>query len=192
MFSKVKYLVLFAIVLGFSCLTLDFIGMNSTVNAEDIKVAQADAPASHPPVCPTTKPCDKKPCEKSPCDVAARHGHGHGHGHGQCGGCCGKSKQACGSKPGCGSASRCDKTGAKKHCGTVDDMMSLVHCAKKKLLKEKIMKKLDAKMGAKLDQVAGLLVDAMLEEYKEGRANKERKAELNKKLIEIFSGKPQQ
>ena len=71
-------------------------------------------------------------------------------------------------------------------------MMGLVHCAKKQLLKEKIKKKLDAKMGAKLDQVADLLVDAMLEEYKSGRASKERCEELNKKLIEIFSGKKQQ
>ena len=68
-------------------------------------------------------------------------------------------------------------------------MMGLVHCAKRELLKEKMKAKIDKKMGKKLDKVADLLVEAVFEEYKAGRVTNERRAELEKKMIEIFSGK---
>lgn len=79
----------------------------------------------------------------------------------------------------------------KGHAGghTASEMLGLVHCAKKELLKEKIKGKLEARMGAKLDKVADLLVEAMFEEYEAVREGKERHLELEKRLQEIFSQK---
>jgi hypothetical protein len=74
----------------------------------------------------------------------------------------------------------------------VDDLLNIVNCAKKQLLKEKIKANLENKIGAKLDKVADLLVDTMLEEYKAGSESKERRAALGKKLGEIFSEKASQ
>jgi hypothetical protein len=68
----------------------------------------------------------------------------------------------------------CDKGGSK----CISTLLKLTRCAKKELLKEKIKANLEKKAGAKLDKVADLLVDAMIEEHKASGVDKERRAEL--------------
>ena len=67
----------------------------------------------------------------------------------------------CSDDKGCSKKSKCDKGGGHK----INEMMNLTRCAKKELLKEKIKANLEEKIGSKLDQIADLLVDAMLDEY---------------------------
>ena len=72
-------------------------------------------------------------------------------------------------------------------------MMDLTRCAKKELLKEKIKANLEKKIGPKLDKIADLLVDAMLDEYRSAIQGKARKSTLQNDIREVFSGKgPQQ
>ena len=181
MFPKLKLIVLFVSIFSISCFTLNFI--NASVNAQDATQTKSEKPQQSE--CPLSK------SEKPSCDAAAT----------ECGSqaCCNKAKSCsqktgCDKSKGCSHSAGCDKksSGCKKKSGgrhSAADMMGLVHCAKKELLKEKIKAKLDKKMGKKLDKVADLLVDAVFEEYKAGRASNERRAELEKKMIEIFSGK---
>jgi len=56
-------------------------------------------------------------------------------------------------------------------------------------LKEKIKANLEKKMGSKLDKIADLLVDAMLEEYKSSMECKTQRSVLEKNIREVFSGK---
>ena len=65
-------------------------------------------------------------------------------------------------------------------------MMWLVHSAKMELIKEKMKKKLEAAKGKKLDQVAELFVDAMMDEYKDRAGTEKRKEELREKFASIF------
>ena len=60
---------------------------------------------------------------------------------------------------------------------------------KKELLKEKIKANLEKKAGAKLDKVADLLVDAMIEEHKAAGVDKGRRAALEADIREVFVGK---
>lgn len=180
MFLKSKLAILFVSALTISYFTSSL--FNESVNAQDTKAPQSastgqkDCPLGKggKPACNTASECSSHPCGKqSHC----------------------KQDPCCASKSGCKSAcdknpcekTPCAKKGGNGHCAT--EMIGLVHCAKKELMKEKVKAKLNAKMGNKLDKVADLLVDAMLEEYKAGRASKERREELQKKMIEIFSGK---
>ncbi len=55
--------------------------------------------------------------------------------------------------------SKCNKGGGHD----LSDMMDLTKCAKKELLKEKIKANLEKKIGPKLDKIADLLVNAMLD-----------------------------
>ena len=80
---------------------------------------------------------------------------------------------------------KCDKGGGHK----ISKMMDLTRCAKKELLKEKIKANLEKKMGSKLDKIADLLVDAMLEEYKSSMECKTQRSVLEKNIREVFSGK---
>ncbi len=75
------------------------------------------------------------------------------------------------------------KDGGKK----IDEMMSLTRCAKKELLKEKLKANLEKKVGAKLDKVADLVVDAWLEEYRASKEVKGRRAELEASIREVFT-----
>ncbi|MGR3318417.1 MAG: hypothetical protein ACUZ8O_08030 [Candidatus Anammoxibacter sp.] len=177
MFLKLKLIVLFVSVFSISCFTLNFI--SAPVNAQDATQAQSEKPQQS--ACPLSK------SGKPSCDAAAA----------GCGsqGCCNKTRSCCSQNIGCAKAQGCNtpcgkKGGYGKGGGhSAADMMGLVHRAKRELLKEKIKAKIDAKMGKKLDKVADLLVEAVFEEYKAGRVTKERRAELEKKMIEIFSGK---
>ncbi len=95
----------------------------------------------------------------------------------------------CSDDKGCSKKSKCDKGGGHK----IDKMMDLTRCAKKELLKEKIKANLEKKIGPKLDKIADLLVDAMLDEYRSAIQGKARKSTLQNDIREVFSGKgPQQ
>ncbi len=89
---------------------------------------------------------------------------------------------------GCKDKSKCDKGGSQ----CVSTLLKLTRCAKKELLKEKIKANLEKKAGAKLDKVADLLVDAMIEEHKADGVDKERRAELQAKIKEVFAGKTEE
>ena len=88
----------------------------------------------------------------------------------------------------CKKKSKCDKGG----CHKIDEMLNLTRCAKKELLKEKIKANLDKKIGTKLDKVADLLVEAMLEEYRSAMQGKARNSALENNIREVFSGKSEQ
>ncbi len=103
--------------------------------------------------------------------------------------CPSKTKQ-CSSDKGsdsscCKDKSKCSKGGG--HC--VSDLLKIARCAKKELLKEKIKANLEKKIGTKLDKVADLLVDAMIAEHKARGVNKERRAELQANIKEVYIGK---
>ncbi len=89
----------------------------------------------------------------------------------------------CSSDKDCSKKSKCDKGGGHK----INEMMNLTRCAKKELLKEKIKANLEKKMGSKLDKIADLLVDAMLEEYKSSMEGKAQRSTLEKNIREVFS-----
>lgn len=161
MYLKLKPVILFVAVLSISCLSLNFSGVNASLLAQE---TQTSTKKECPLTSSGTPPCKTAPC-KTPPECADTHG------------CCKEVKT-------CFHEKRCD---IKPGCLSVDDMLCLVHCAKKKLLKEKIMANLETKIGTKLDKVADLLVDTMLEEYKAGAESKERREVLKKKLSEIFT-----
>ncbi len=85
----------------------------------------------------------------------------------------------------CSKKPKCDKGGGHK----INEMMNLTRCAKKELLKEKIKANLEKKIGTKLDQIADLLVDAMLDEYRSAIQGKVRNSTLENNIREVFSGK---
>ncbi len=90
----------------------------------------------------------------------------------------------CSSDTGYKKKSKCDMGGGH---GT-SDMMNLTKYAKKELLKEKIKANLEKKIGPKLDKIADLLVNAMLDEYKSSMEGKTRNAALGNNIREVFSG----
>ncbi len=169
MFLKLKPVVLFVSILGISCFAINFLGFNSSLFAEEDKSStkkEISSETSEHPACKATSECDIK-------EAKADHHKKK---------CAGKSdyNTPCGKQSKCGKG---DKGGG--HC--VDDMIRMVHCEKKKLLKEKIRARLEAKIGAKLDKVADLLVDSMLEDYKADGDNKESREKLKEQLCQIFS-----
>jgi hypothetical protein len=88
----------------------------------------------------------------------------------------------------CKEKSKCSKGGG--HC--VSDLLKIARCAKKELLKEKIKANLEKKIGPKLDKVADLLVDAMIEEHKALGVDKGRRAALQADIREVFIGKTEE
>jgi len=70
------------------------------------------------------------------------------------------------------------------------DMMSMMNHvfmkAKMKVLKEKMMKRIEAKEGKKLDAAADLIVDHMLEHFQGKMERMGKKKELMEKLKDIF------
>lgn len=84
----------------------------------------------------------------------------------------------CGNGGGCCSERQYDK---------LDMFFCLAKDAKMELLKEKMKKKLEASHGKKLDQVAELIVGALIERYKAESDISKRRQELNEKLEKIFS-----
>ncbi len=90
----------------------------------------------------------------------------------------------CSSDSKCKKKSKCDKDGGH----SISDLMDLAQCAKKELLKEKIKANLEEKMGTKLDKIADLLVNAMLDEYRTSMEGKARNATLGNDIRQVFSG----
>jgi hypothetical protein len=80
---------------------------------------------------------------------------------------------------------KCNKDGGHR----INELMNLTRCAKKELLKEKIKANLEKKIGTKLDKIADLLVDAMLDEYRSAVQGKARNSTLENNIREVFSGK---
>jgi hypothetical protein len=91
----------------------------------------------------------------------------------------------CSSDKDCSKKPKCNKGGGNK----INEMMNLTRCAKKELLKEKIKANLEKKIGTKLDKIADLLVDAMLDECRSSMEGKARNTALENNIREVFSGK---
>ena len=90
------------------------------------------------------------------------------------------SEQSCG----CGNSGECCSEG---QYDKVDMFIYMAKGAKMELLKEKMKKRIEASHGKKLDMVADLIVEALLDQYKtEDDASKKRQ-ELSEKLDKIFS-----
>ena len=88
------------------------------------------------------------------------------------------NEQRCGNGCGCCGEGQYDK---------MDMFLYMAKSAKMELLKEKMKKRLEASHGKKLDKVADLIVEALLDHYKtEDEASKKRQ-ELSEKLDKIFS-----
>jgi hypothetical protein len=66
-------------------------------------------------------------------------------------------------------------------------MWHLVKEARAELLKEKIKKRLEAIEGKKLDEMAGMLIEARMEIKKAKREFWKKKMEMKEKMMEIFS-----
>ena len=71
-------------------------------------------------------------------------------------GYCSTDKGSCDSGKG-----SCD-SGTSEECTWAEDLLCLAKCAKHELLKEKMKKELEAKMGKKLDAVAKVAVEAVI------------------------------
>ena len=65
-------------------------------------------------------------------------------------------------------------------------MMCLVKEAKMELIKEKVKKKLESAIGKKLDQIADLLVEAMMEHYKTEDEHSAKEQRLRERFDAIF------
>ncbi|MGQ3684363.1 MAG: hypothetical protein ACUBOA_05015 [Candidatus Loosdrechtia sp.] len=79
------------------------------------------------------------------------------------------------------------KCGERHHGEHERKLMHLTECAWKELLKEKIKANLEAKEGKRLDRVADVLVDAMIEKYKKMKECRKEEDDLKKKLEEAFA-----
>lgn len=90
-----------------------------------------------------------------------------------------RKEQSCG----CESECRCCEGEYSK----LDMFLYMAKGAKMELLKEKIKKRLEASHGKKLDKVAELIVEALLEKYKSESDAYKRRQELNEQLDKIFS-----
>ena len=93
-------------------------------------------------------------------------------------------------KCGCSSEENCQCSGEGSCCGgnydKTDMFMYLAHSAKMELIKDKMKKKLEATQGKKLDKIADLFVDAMMEKWKDKAELSRKKEELMAKLESIF------
>ncbi len=98
--------------------------------------------------------------------------------------CPSDKSEKCSSDTKCKKKSKCDKGGGHG----ISDMMNLTKCAKKELLKEKIKANLEKKIGTKLDKIADLLVNAMLDEYRSSMEGNARNVALGNNIREVFSG----
>ena len=105
----------------------------------------------------------------------------------ECGSCgCGNkmSNSECCSSDGCGCNS------PEQSCGKCDKMemfMEVAKTAKSELLREKIKKRLEVVMGKKLDKVAELLVEAMIDHYKSEMEQENKEQDFRQRFEAIFS-----
>ena len=91
---------------------------------------------------------------------------------------CSCNEQSCGCEQGGCCEGEYDK---------LDMFLYMAKGAKMELLKEKMKKRLEASHGKKLDKVADLIVEALLEQHKTEDDISKKKQELSEKLDKIFS-----
>ena len=65
-------------------------------------------------------------------------------------------------------------------------MMSIAKSAKMELLKEKIKKKIEAAEGKKLDEIATIIADMLMEKQKMKMGIKKKKHEMKKRIEELL------
>ncbi|MCL2473969.1 MAG: hypothetical protein FWF23_03600 [Alphaproteobacteria bacterium] len=111
-------------------------------------------------------------CDSGHCDINSKHEVKHSHA--------GKCKCGCGCECdcGCGIQDCCDSK--------ADKFLELACEAHHKLLKKKMMAAFEAKIGAKMDRVATLVVDTALVYMKEHMKDMDNKQVFEDKLMEIF------
>lgn len=73
-------------------------------------------------------------------------------------------------------------------CTMAEDLVCLAKSAQKELLKEKMEKILEAKIGKKLDQVAEAAVEALLSHWQQKVAEKHACEHYKEKLMAAFKG----
>jgi hypothetical protein len=73
-------------------------------------------------------------------------------------------------------------------CTIAEDLLCLAKSAKHDLLKEKMRKLLEVKIGKKLDQVAEIAVDAVLAHMQHTVAQKQACEQYKEKLMAVFKG----
>ena len=98
-------------------------------------------------------------------------------GEGKC--CSSQADECCSSGCGCCQEESCGQD-------KLAMMMCLVKEAKMELIKEKAKKKLESAIGKKLDQVADLFVEAMIEHYKTEDENSAKEQKLRERFEAIF------
>ncbi len=97
---------------------------------------------------------------------------------------CHENEGSCETQKSCG-------TGAKKEeecCTLAEYILCLAECAKHELLKQKIMKALEAKIGKKLDKVAEAAADALLAGIEHKISGKMACDSYKEKLRQAFMG----
>lgn len=82
---------------------------------------------------------------------------------------------------------KCDMCGESHHRDSMSCLIWLAYSAQKELLKEKMKTHLEEKAGKKLDEVANLAVDAMINKYKKMRECKKSREEFEEDLKDIFT-----
>jgi hypothetical protein len=92
-------------------------------------------------------------------------------------GSCDSGKGSCESKP-----------SSSDGCNIAEDILCLAKSAKHELLKEKMKKGFEAKMGKKLDKIAEVAVDAVLACLEHKMAAKQGCEEYQAKLFAAFKG----
>src|SRR5476649_1173918 len=84
---------------------------------------------------------------------------------------------------------RCPNCGQEECCCTLaEDILCLVKCAKHELLKDKMKKLLEAKIGKKLDKVAEVAVDAVLACMQHKMTEKQACDQYKENLMAAFKG----
>lgn len=75
----------------------------------------------------------------------------------------------------------------KEECTFAEDLLCLVKSAKGELLKEKMKRVLETRIGQKLDKVAEVAVDAFLAEMQQRMAQKHACDQYKENLIKAFT-----
>lgn len=90
----------------------------------------------------------------------------------------------------CETENSCDRGENRREegCTMAEDLLCLAKSAKHDLLKEKMKKIFEAKIGKKLDQVAEVAVDAVLAHWQQTAAQKQACEQYKEKLTAAFKG----
>jgi hypothetical protein len=88
----------------------------------------------------------------------------------------------------CETENSCGPTRSQQEegCTIAEDILCLAKSAKHDLLKEKMKKQLEAKIGKKLDKIAEVAVDAVLAHYQHAMAEKQACEQYKENLIAAF------